>query len=181
MAQVLRGIHHKIVHRHPHVFGEMDLAESGDVIQNWERIKASERKENGEKKGILDGVPVTLPALAQSFTYQRRVARVGFDWMEIDGVVSKLHEELEELQESSTLNSRQAELGDLLFSVVNLARWYDIDAESALRESNLRFKDRFSYIEEKARAQGRELDSYTLEELDAFWEEAKGGGVDGAS
>ena len=174
MAEVLQGIHNKIVHRHPHVFGDLKADEAKDVIQHWERIKAEERRENGENKGMLDGVPAALPALTQAEAYQKRAARIGFDWPEITGVMDKVMEEFDEVRNAPNEESRRAELGDLLFSAVNLARWYDVDAESALREANLRFKKRFAFLEKKARVQGRELSSYTLGELDEFWEEAKG-------
>ncbi len=174
MAEVLQGIHHKIVHRHPHVFGDLKASEATEVIQHWERIKAEERRENGENKGMLDGVPLALPSLTQAEAYQKRAARIGFDWPEITGVMDKVMEEIGEVQEAPNAEARRAELGDLLFSVVNLTRWHNVDAESVLREANLRFKKRFTYLEKKARTAGRELSSYTLGELDAFWEEAKG-------
>lgn len=175
MAEVIQGIYNKISSRHPHVFGDLELDEAGEVILNWERLKATERRENGaQQKGVLDGVPLALPSLTQAFTYQKRAARVGFDWPEITGVLEKIAEEMAEVETAHDQESRQAELGDLLFAVVNLTRWYDVDPESALREANLRFKERFSYIEKKARAQERELSSYSLEELEAFWQEAKG-------
>ncbi len=173
MAEILQGIHDKIIHRHPHVFGDLNADEAEEVIQHWERIKAEERRENGEDKGMLDGVPVALPALTQAEAYQKRAARVGFDWPDITGVMDKVMEEFDEVRNAPNEESRRAELGDLLFSVVNLARWHDVDAESALREANLRFKTRFTFLEKKACAQGRELSSYTFGELDGFWEEAK--------
>jgi tetrapyrrole methylase family protein/MazG family protein len=173
MSDVIRGIYTKLIQRHPHVFGDLDLGEAGAVIKNWEAIKAQERQENGGEKGMLDGVPGSLPALTQAETYQKRAARVGFDWKDLEGVLAKIPEEIDELR-GSTNGTRQAqEIGDLLFSVVNVARWLEVDAESALRGANQRFKERFAYIEKKARAERRELSEMSLEELDAFWEEAK--------
>jgi len=144
------------------------------VIKNWETIKAQERQENGEvEKGMLDGVPGSLPALTQAETYQKRAARVGFDWEDLAGVLAKIPEEIDELRESKDSRRQAQEIGDLLFSVVNVARWLGVDAESSLRGANQRFKERFAYIEKKARAGGRELSEMDLEELDTLWEESK--------
>ncbi len=174
MSDVIRGIYTKLVQRHPHVFTDLDLGEAGSVIKNWEAIKAREREENGEReKSMLDGVPGSLPALTQAETYQKRAARVGFDWEDLEGVLAKIPEEVDELRESDDESRQAQEIGDLLFSVVNVARWLEVDAESALRGANQRFKERFAYIEKKARAGGRELSEMTLEELDSLWEESK--------
>ena len=174
MSDVIRGIYTKLIQRHPHVFGELDLAESEAVIKNWEAIKAQERQRNGEKeKGLLDGVPGTLPALTQAETYQKRAARVGFDWEDLEGVLAKIPEEIDEIRKSPDQGRQAEEIGDLLFSVVNVARWLEVDAESSLRGANQRFKSRFAYIEKEARAKGRELSDMTLDELDALWEESK--------
>jgi len=176
MGDVLTGIHRKIVRRHPHVFGDLRLDSSDRVVRNWEQLKAAERRANGEHevKGLLDGVTKALPALTQAQAYQARAARVGFDWREIAPVVEKVREELDELLQANDGSEREDELGDLLFAVVNLARWYRVDAESALRRTNERFYRRFKYIEEKARQSGRDLHQMSLEEMDVFWEEAKG-------
>jgi MazG family protein len=142
-------------------------------LQNWERLKAAERAAKGETaKGLLDAVPKAMPALSQAQTYQRRAARVGFDWPEIQGVVQKVLEEWNELNEAPQ-ERKSEELGDLLFSAVNLARWYEIDAEEALREANTRFKQRFAVIEQAARAEGRKLEDLTLDEMEAHWQRAK--------
>ena len=174
LADVVRGIHTKIVRRHPHVFGELSLADEDEVLANWEKLKAAERQANGEaEKGVLDGVSAALPALAQAQAYQSRAARVGFDWPEREPVWEKLQEELAEFRAAGTPEERQAEYGDILMALVNLARWDGIDAETALREANARFRARFAYIEAQARAQGRSLDSMSLAEMDALWNEAK--------
>jgi len=130
MADVLRRIHSKIVKRHPHVFADVEVDETDEVLRNWERLKAKEREE-GEKEGqgVLDGVAPALPALAQAQTYQKRAARVGFDWPTLTGVTDKIREELDELRREEDPRAREREVGDLLFAVVNLARWHDIDAE----------------------------------------------------
>ncbi len=176
IAGVFKGIYDKIIHRHPHVFGDVKVAGVDNVLQNWEKLKAAERnnKENGGKvKGLLDGVALALPALSQAEEIQRRAARVGFDWPETQGVVDKINEECQELMAAEDLAGRAAELGDLLFSVVNLARRYDIDAESALRETNTRFRKRFAHIEQAAKSLGRPLDDLSLDEMEHYWQEAK--------
>jgi len=174
MPDILRQIHAKILRRHPHVFGDLELKEVSGVLENWERLKADERKANGEpEKGLLDGVPLALPALAQAQEYQNRAARVGFDWPKVEGVYDKLIEELEEVR-SAEESHRASEIGDLLFSAVNLARWYKVDGESALREANYRFHRRFSYVEKSARMAGRSLTNLTLDEMEKYWEKAKG-------
>ncbi|MEJ2758074.1 MAG: nucleoside triphosphate pyrophosphohydrolase [Anaerolineales bacterium] len=174
MAEVIEGIHTKLVRRHPHVFADADLADAEAVIKNWEKIKAAERKDNGEiVKGLLDGIPTAMPALSVADNYQRRAARVGFDWPEIKGVFDKLAEELNELKTAETESERYEEFGDLLFALVNLARWWHIDAESALRETNTKFRRRFAVIEQTAREQGKQLSDMTLGEMDAIWEQSK--------
>lgn len=177
MADVLRGIHSKIVRRHPHVFGEVELDGVGAVLKNWEKLKAEEREgaaaQTGKAEGgLLDGVPVALPALSQALEIQRRAARVGFDWPNAEGVLDKICEEAEEIRQAGEAE-RGGEIGDLLFAVVNLARWFKVDAESALRETSLRFRRRFAYVEQAAKRQGRAMGEMTLAELDALWEEAK--------
>jgi tetrapyrrole methylase family protein/MazG family protein len=174
MADVLYGINTKIVGRHPHVFGETAAAGVQAVLQNWEKLKAKERAAQGkEHKSILDGINLALPALVQAQQFQKRAARVGFDWPDIQGVLDKLQEELQEVHSAKDGKDRAGEIGDVLFVIANLARWYRVDAESALRETNAKFQRRFSYIETQAREQGRELNSMTLEEMDALWNEAK--------
>ena len=174
MADVVRGINSKIVRRHPHVFGGLEVGGVEQVLQNWEALKAVERAENGEGKGLLGGVPIGLPALAQAAEIQRRVARVGFDWPDREGVLAKIGEEMREVEEAANPASRAAEVGDLLFSVANYARWLDVDPESALREANGRFRERFVRIEAAAVEGGRGLEGMTLEEMDRLWEAAKG-------
>ena len=171
---LIKNIYDKIVRRHPHVFGEVQLDGVKGVLQNWEKLKEAERKNNGKKeKGLLDGVPLALPALTQAQEFQDRAARVGFDWPVVDGVLEKVVEEIQEIKAATTNDELVEEIGDLLFVLVNLARWKKIDAESALRETNLKFKKRFAYVENGAKKQGRELSSMTLEEMDVLWDEAK--------
>lgn len=175
MAEVIEGINRKIVYRHPHVFGDVEVADASGVVQNWEKLKQQERAENGteETKGLLDGIPVSFPALAQAQSIQDRAARVGFDWKEIEPVMDKVMEEYREVQDAPNAEERAKELGDLIFAVVNLVRWYKVDAESALRETNLKFRKRFAYIEKKSRETGKPMQEMTLDEMDVFWNEAK--------
>ncbi len=174
-AAVFHSIIAKLIHRHPHVFGDSQVDGVDAVLKNWEQLKAEERRANGEvEKGLLDGVTISIPALTQSQEYQSRAARVGFDWPEIKGVIAKVLEEWEEVCTAPDDDARAAELGDVLFALVNLARWYGVDAESTLRETNIRFRARFAHIEKTAREQGRELSELSFEEMDDLWEEAKG-------
>ncbi len=174
MADVLKGIHDKIIRRHPHVFGDVRWDGVKGVLQNWEKLKAEERATSGEpEKGLLDGVPLALPALAQAQEFQDRAAHVGFDWKQVDGVLDKIVEEIGEVKAATDMDALGAELGDLFFALVNLARWKQVDAESALRETNLRFKSRFAHVEKRAKDQGRKLSSLSLDEMEAFWQEAK--------
>ncbi len=172
LAQVVESIDTKIKRRHPHVFGQAVVRDTNDVLHNWEEIKRRERGDE-ENDSILRNVPKTLPALAQAEDYQRRVVRVGFDWPDIGGVVDKIAEEVAELQAATNPEEREREMGDLLFSIVNLARWLEIDAESALREANARFARRFAQMERACRTQGRELAELSLEEMDELWEATK--------
>jgi tetrapyrrole methylase family protein / MazG family protein len=178
IAQVFKGIYDKIIHRHPHVFGDLQVTGVENVLQNWEKLKAEERsheqlENGGTETGLLDGVSLVLPALAQAEEIQRRAARVGFDWPDAHGVVDKISEECHELLSAPDLASRADELGDLLFAVVNLARHFEIDAESSLRQTNTRFRSRFAHIEASARQRGKQISDLTLDEMENYWQEAK--------
>lgn len=173
MPDVIAGIQEKLIRRHPHVFGDLEVEDVDQVLHNWESLKESERSDAGSPKGLLDGVPIYLPALAQAEEIQDRVVRVGFDWPAIDGVVEKIHEELQEISDAQDEQQIAAEVGDLLFAVVNYSRWLDVDPESALRSANKRFRTRFSAIEGKARAQGKKLSELSLEQMEELWQEAK--------
>jgi tetrapyrrole methylase family protein/MazG family protein len=174
MSDVIHAIHAKLVRRHPHVFGDLELGEAEAVIKNWERLKEQERKDNGEEvKGLLDGIPVAMPSLSVADNYQRRAARVGFDWPDINGVIDKILEEVEEFRQAEDPAAQTEEFGDLLFALVNLARWIKVDPETALRETNVKFKRRFAVIEQAAKEQERKLSDMTLEEMDAIWEQSK--------
>lgn len=172
LTDVIGGIYAKIKRRHPHVWGDWEVAGAAEVIANWEALKVAERG-SAERLSLLDNIPLTLPALARSQKIQNRVKKVGFDWPAIDGVVAKVLEEFSELQATTDPIERFQELGDLLFAVVNWARWLDIDAEGALREANLRFGDRFRLVEGLAVEKGWELSEVDLDTLEMMWQEAK--------
>ncbi len=174
MADVIKGIYDKIIRRHPHVFGDIKLDGVQGVLQNWEKLKAEERSHSEDpNKGLLDGVPLALPALVQAQEYQDRAARVGFDWKEVSGVLDKIAEEIQEVREVTSEQELIDELGDLLFTLVNLARWKKVDAEFALRRTNKRFKSRFNFVEQGAKKQGRKLSDMSIEEMEALWQKAK--------
>jgi tetrapyrrole methylase family protein / MazG family protein len=175
--QVIQGIHSKIVRRHPHVFGDLKLEGVDGVLANWEKLKEKERSDKNQEKGLLDGVPLALPALSQAQEYQDRAARVGFDWPEIEGVLDKVKEEIEEIKTAESDFELASEIGDLFFALVNVARWKHVDAESALRGTNMKFKKRFDYVGQGARRQGRNLSELSLEEMDGLWNEAKKQGL----
>ncbi len=175
LNQVIQGIYEKIVRRHPHVFGDVKVEGVEGVLANWERLKEAERGHDEDAGGLLDGVPATLPALNQAQEYQDRAARVGFDWPEIQGVLEKIQEEVGEVQRATEPEMLAEELGDLFFALVNLSRWKDIDAESALRGANLKFRTRFGYIERGAKQQSRRLSDLSLDEMESLWRQAKRG------
>ncbi len=177
MSDVLAYVIEKIIRRHPHVWGNVDVSDDEEVKVNWDRLKQAEKAENGAPASRLDGVAKALPALTQAYSYQDRAARVRFDWEAIAPVIAKVHEEIEELGAAQTAAEREAEAGDLLFAVVNWARWLGVDPESALRATNARFYRRFAYIEQQAAAQNRPLEDLSLEEMDALWEAAKDNGL----
>ena len=169
MGAVIRSINEKIRRRHPHVFGDAQVADSAEVKVNWDRIKRQERPE----RSILEGVPRELPALTYSQAVRERAARAGFDWDDVQGVLEKVIEELRELPKLHSSEERERELGDVLFSIVNIARWMDIPAEEALREANHRFSERFIHMERLCRQRGLDLAELSATEKDKLWEEAE--------
>lgn len=174
MSDILKGVYDKIIRRHPHVFAEVQVSGVNQVLANWEALKAEERSQKGEsQKGMLDGLPAALPALALAQELQDRAARVGFDWPNEDGVRQKILEEMEEVRAAQTPSQVQEEIGDLFFALVNLARWRGLDAESALREANQKFRRRFAWMEQAARQQNRPLKALSLTEWDDLWNQAK--------
>jgi tetrapyrrole methylase family protein/MazG family protein len=171
MAAVIAGIDAKLKHRHPHVWGDRQVSGSGEVVRRWEQLK---RQEKGEERSVLDGVPVALPALQQADTYSRRAARVGFDWSDPASVADKVREEMAEVEAAAMPEAREAEVGDLLFAVVNWARWLDVDPEAALRQANGRFARRFRAMEHVARERGLDMTALDMDTLEALWQGAKG-------
>lgn len=171
MSDIIAGIEAKLKRRHPHVWGDWEVADTAEVLRNWEWLKQQEKEV--APASLLDGIPVSLPALARSQKIQGRVSRIGFDWPDITGVWGKLDEEIAELKAAPSLEERSAELGDVLFVLVNLARWLDVDAETALREANGRFTQRFQKIEQLAAQRSIKLEEIDFAALDLLWEEAK--------
>jgi len=170
---VINKLCDKLVYRHPHVFSETAVENAGEVIQNWEQLKLKEKDGN---ESVLSGVPSSLPALIKAYRMQDKARAVGFDWEQREQVWDKVQEELEELKaELSKADSVKAEneLGDFLFSVVNAARLYNINPETALERTNLKFINRFGYLEQKTIKQGRSLKDMSLDEMNEIWNEAK--------
>lgn len=162
----------KLIYRHPHVFGDVKVKDAEEVLRNWEKLKSKEKNHSS----VLEGVPDNLPALIQAFRLQEKASKVGFDWDNVEDVHKKVEEEWKELQEAIESGDRQAieeEFGDVLFALANLARFLEIDPESALRGCNRRFKRRFQYIEESLKRQGKTPEEVDLNYLDRLWEEAK--------
>lgn len=170
MDEVISEIGTKLIRRHPHVFGHKSVSGAAEVVRNWEQIKRAER---GDKRSTVSGVPKHLPALAYAQAVQRRAARVGFDWPDAAGVLDKVREEIQELTSAKSKEEQRTELGDLLFSLVNLARWLNVDAEDALRLANQRFLRRFQRMEELAIEQGQDFSQLGPAEQDCLWNEAK--------
>ena len=170
MASVIAGIDAKLKHRHPHVWGGREVSGTGEVLRHWEELK---REEKEDERSVLDGVPMVLPALQQADTYSQRAARVGFDWTDPSGVADKVREEIAEVEAANTLKEREAELGDLLFAMVNWARWLEVDPETALRKASARFALRFRGMERMARQRRLDLASLPIDELEALWQETK--------
>jgi tetrapyrrole methylase family protein/MazG family protein len=178
-ADVIGGIDAKLKRRHPHVFGDLIVESTGEVLRTWEAIKAKERanfEQDGELISSLDSVPAILPALARAQALGERAARTGFDWPDLSGVLDKVSEELAELIDCQDQLGRARELGDLFFSLVNVARWLRIDAESALRGACDRFSKRYAHMERDAQSQGVDLAGLSPAEQDALWNQAKNHG-----
>ena len=171
IADVANGICEKLINRHPHIYGDVKVENEEEVKQNWENIKLKEGK-----KSVLEGVPNGLPSLVKANRIQDKVAGVGFDWEHPEQVFEKLKEELGELQEEVEANNAdkmESEFGDVLFSMVNYARFLKINPENALERTNKKFVKRFQYLEQKAKELGKTMSDMTLAEMDVFWEEAK--------
>ena len=175
---VVAGIVAKLVHRHPHVFGEVEVSDADEVLHNWERIKAEERKTSGKAEGVLGGVPRSLPALLRAERVGEKAAKVGFDWPDREGPRAKVDEELAELDRAVAAGEDEpiaSELGDLLFAVVNLARHLEVDPEAALRGTVEKFTRRFAHVERRVEEHhgGFQTEGVSIAELDGYWREAK--------
>lgn len=171
IADVANGICDKLIDRHPHIYGDVVVADEEEVKRNWENLKLKEGK-----KSVLEGVPKSLPAMVKANRIQDKVASVGFDWEEPKQVFEKLQEELKELEDEVTDNNSdliEAEFGDVLFSMINYARFLKVNPENALERTNKKFIKRFQYLESKAAEQGKALKDMSLSEMDIFWNEAK--------
>jgi MazG family protein len=184
ISDVIAGIHDKMVRRHPHVFGDVKAETASEVLKNWAQLKAKEKQavfSNGvvsqkPAPSALDGVPRNLPALLEAYQITRRAAQVGFDWDRVEGILEKLEEETAELRvalEASNRRAAEEEVGDLLLSVVNLARFLGLDPEVTLKLSNLKFKERFQEMESEASRSGQRLPDLSKEKLEQLWDEAK--------
>lgn len=180
---VIEGITAKMIRRHPHVFGDVEVNGEEDVLVNWQKIKEGEKGgESKALKSILDGIEKSLPNLLRAEEYQKRAAKVGFDWDEVSEAWKKVREEVQELEEEILSPNRdveriKSELGDLFFALVNISRYYDIQAEEAVYKANQKFHQRFTYIEECIQRADKKFEDYTLEELDSYWDEAKAKGL----
>ncbi len=170
LGEVIEGISQKLIHRHPHVFGTKKVKDAEEVMHNWEELKKEEREEG---VSMLESVPKIMPALNYAHEIQRRAAWVGFDWEDIEGVIDKLAEEVGEFQQAETEEEKASEFGDMLFTLANIALRMGIDAESALRETNKRFYERFSYMEELCRQRGLKFSELSFDEQNKLWAEAK--------
>ena len=171
VADVCNGICEKLIHRHPHIYGDVRVKDEEEVKQNWENIKLKEGK-----KSVLEGVPIGLPALVKANRIQDKVAGVGFDWEKPEQVFEKVQEELAELKEEVKIGNAdkvESEFGDVLFSLINYARFLNVNPENALERTNKKFINRFQYLESKAKETGKTLKDMTLREMDVYWEEAK--------
>lgn len=180
IEEVVAGVTQKLVLRHPHVFGDKKLETANDVLQNWDELKKSEREASGKeektKNSILEDVTTHFPALLEAQKLTKKAAKVGFDWENAEQIFDKLNEEIAELhKEVSEQNNDkiEEEIGDLLFAVVNLARKLEIDAETALKRTNRKFRQRFEFIETELKEKGKSLTDSDLEEMDTLWNEAK--------
>lgn len=174
MQDVIDGVTEKMIRRHPHVFGDISVRDAGEVLVNWEAIKAKEKE--GKRTSALDGVSPGLPALMAAFKLQKKAAKVGFDWTEVKDVWEKVREELGELAEASAegdIKAVEEEFGDVLFSLVNLSRFLHIEPETSLTAANHKFRRRFTFIEDKVHELGKKWGDMTLAEMDKLWEQAK--------
>ncbi len=170
--EVCKNLKNKLITRHPHVFGEVHVEGVEEILTNWESIKSKEK----EEKSILSGIPKNMPALLTAFRIQEKASHVGFDWKDPKEIIPKLWEELKELENAIKENKKEKieeEIGDLLFTIVNISRHLGVDPESSLRKTNNKFSERFKFIEQKIKEAGKEWKDYSIEELDKLWDLSK--------
>ena len=173
VADALTKINDKLIRRHPHVFGELKVKDSAEVLDNWAAIKVNQEGRK-PKDSILDEVSSGLPPMDRAYKLQKKAVKVGFDWPDMEGVISKINEELDEVRKAVAHNEKiEEELGDLLFSVINLCRFLKVEPSVALRRTNSKFVERFKYVEKKMKESGQEMKKETLDIMDKFWNEAK--------
>jgi XTP/dITP diphosphohydrolase len=172
IGSVLKGINEKLIRRHPHIFGDVQVANASDVKDNWERIKLAEGRTS-----VLEGVPMSLPAMVKAYRIQDKARGVGFDWENVEQVWAKVEEEIGELKfelaNENTPEKREDEFGDLLFALINYSRFIDVNPETALERTNRKFIRRFNFLEQEAANSGRKLHEMTLQEMDGIWNRAK--------
>jgi tetrapyrrole methylase family protein/MazG family protein len=173
LEDVYETVNAKLIRRHPHVFGAKKAADATEVLGIWQDAKRKEQAADAKPKSLLGGLPRSMPGLMYSQAIQERAARVGFEWPNREGVLEKLREELNELAEATTTEHQREELGDILFVLVDWARWHNVEAEDAMRAANQKFVTRFAHVEARVTASGRDWQAFTLDELEAFWQEAK--------
>jgi len=184
VADALNGVNEKLIRRHPHVFGDVKVKDSAEILSNWAKIKVDEGRK--PKDSLLDEVSSGLPPMDRAFALQKKAAKVGFDWPDKEGVIAKILEELDEVKEQLTKSKErmaeseahnrqelEEELGDLLFAVINLCRFLKVEPSIALRRTNSKFVERFKYVEKKMKETGQEMTKERLDVMDAFWNEAK--------
>jgi XTP/dITP diphosphohydrolase len=175
ITSVIHQVCDKLIHRHPHIYGDVDVSGAEEVTRNWEQLKLKEGK-----KSVLEGVPQSLPSMVKAMRIQDKASAAGFDWEQREQVLDKVEEELRELREelrAGSLDRVQREFGDLMFSLVNLSRFIGVNPDEALERTNLKFISRFKYLEESATNKGRKLTEMSLDEMDVFWNEAKAKGL----
>lgn len=172
LGDVALALNEKLIHRHPHVFGEAEASTSNEVLKNWEKLKAKEKKKDDDPS-VLAGVPGQLPALLKAFRVIEKVSRVGFQWPSVQGALQKLDEEVMELKNAKTTEAQEDELGDVLFTVCCVSHFLKVEPEAALRRSLAKFEKRFRFIEENLARQGKAPGESTLSEMDRLWNEAK--------
>ena len=172
VADVLQKVNEKLIRRHPHVFGDVKVKDSAEILNNWAKIKI-EQEGRKPKDSILDEVSAAIPPMDRAYALQKKASKAGFDWQTREGVVEKIKEELDEVCDASTDTEIENELGDLLFSVINLCRYLKVEPSVALRRTNSKFTERFKYVEKKMKETGKEMCQDNLEIMDKYWEEAK--------